>query len=980
MITRLFITLLFIGPFPALCEDFLWKAEVENRRIYLGGSVHYLRSEDYPIPAVFDRAFNDSKMLVLESDIDLSATQPIQDYINSKALLPSEKKLYSIVPISTYNAVQNFGSNHGYISTAFDGYRPWFINTFFANLTYSDLGFSADLGVDRKYLNLAKNQNKSRQFLETPQEAIDALASVPEPESVKSLNEQAGSINKGLLPVTNIDNLIKSWKSGDPQLYDPILLKMSIEYPQTFDAIVKKRNLLWLPKIENLLTGSDRAFVLVGALHYSGEYSLLKLLSAKGYSVSRAIPIDFLPKITSFPTNINRTVGQAAVLTVSAISGIPLTYQWKKSGIPISNGGGITGVTTESLSIASLQLVHAGDYSVTIGNSVGNVTSPVATLTVNPAIVAPSITSQPQSLIVTEGQVAQFSIVAAGSSPLNYQWQKDGQNIGGATSANFTIPSVQAANAGNYRVIVSNSAGSVSSAIVSLSTKVVLALPTIAVQPVSTVLQTGQRLMLTVQATGAGQLGYQWQKGGANIAGATAAQLTIQSVTSADAGEYRVLVNNSAGAIASAIAVVAVLPSNVAPAITVQPVALSIIAGQPFELKVTATGNPAPSYQWKRNGTDLVGATEATFSKLSATVGDSGSYQVLVFNTVGQVLSAKVFVNVDADGPITPASKVSIRMVPEVSVYGDNYSQWSLEWSESMNHNTVWFPLTNIVMSASGVQVIDLSEAQAGRFYRTIGGYVGVPAQMAVIPSGPFKMGAGIVGSAPIHTVNVSRFLIDRYEVSKELWDKVRAWAVVRNYNLPIGSSFAGPLQPIHSVNWYDAIKWCNARSEMEGVAPAYYTDSGFRNVYRSGELVPFFKKNTGYRLPTEAEWEKAARGGYTGKEFPWPESVGLNPTAANYSDSMIGQTTAVSSYPANGFGLYNVSGNVWEWCWDYYGEYSSIDQTDPQGPIQGSARVIRGGGWDNADIFCRVFSRISNGAPTSRGNSLGFRTVRSAQ
>ena len=972
--------IILLGVFSALGEDYLWKAEFGNRRVYLGGSVHYLRSEDYPIPAVFDSAFNDSKILVLESDVDLAETQAIQSYITTKALLPSGRRLQSIVPSSTYTAVQNFSSEHGYVSTAFDGYKPWFISTFFSNLTYADLGFSADLGVDRKYLKLAKNQNKPRQFLETPQEAIDALASVSESESVKSLNAQADLINKGLLPSTQIDEVIQAWKSGKPELYDPILLKMSVENPQMFNSVVKNRNLLWLPKIENLLKSADRAFVLVGSLHYSGDVSLLKLLSANGYAISRAVPVDFIPNLTMFTASFGRTVGQAAVLTVDAVSGTPLTYQWKKSGVPVANGNGISGATTATLSFASVQLAHAGDYSVTVSNSAGSVTSSVTTLTVMPVVVVPSITIQPQSLIVTQGQAAQFSVTAVGTAPLSYQWQKDDQNILGANAAVFTITSVQSANGGSYRVVVSNSAGSVTSSTAALTTKAAVFAPTIATQPVSSAVSLGQQLVLSVQASGSAPLGYQWQKAGVNLVGATAAQLTLKSVTLSDAGEYRVVVSSSAGSITSTVAVVAVVPANTAPVITSQPVGVSIGAGQPLELTVVATGIPNPRYQWQRNGVDLAGATDSVLRKLFASIDDSGSYQVLVFNTVGQVLSTKVTVTVESVGPKIPVAKLNIRLVPEVTILGEINSQWSLEWASSLTPEAPWFALTNFTLAASGSQVIDLSETQPGRYYRSIGGYVGVPASMSVIPTGPFQMGAEVAGSSPVHTVNVSKFVIDRYEVSKTLWDTVRNWAITRNYNLPAGSSFAGPLQPVHSVNWYDAIKWCNARSEMEGIAPVYYLDVGLRTVYRSGESLPYLKKNTGYRLPTEAEWEKAARGGYYGQEYPWPENISINPGNANYIDSQMGQTTAVSSYPANGYGIYNISGNVWEWCWDYYGAYLAGNQTDPQGVSQGNARVIRGGGWDNADNFCRVFSRISNGTPTSRGNSIGFRTVRSGQ
>ena len=964
MYSRFFI-LSVLAVFSALGEDYLWKAEIGNKRVYLGGSVHYLRSQDYPIPAIFDSAFNDSKTLVLEADIDLSETQQVQSYITTQALLPSGRLLQNIVPGNTYKAVQRFALDHGYISTAFDGYRPWFVNTFFANLTYADLGFSADLGVDRKYLTLAKNQNKTRQFLETPQEAISALAAVPESESVKSLNSQAELINKGLLPSTEIGDVIKSWKSGQPELYDPVLLKMSAEYPQTFDKIVKNRNLLWLPKIENLFNQPDRAFVLVGALHYSGDVSLLKLLSSKGYSISRAAGADFLPKIMAVSPNLSKTVGQPAVLTVDAISGTALSYQWRKSGVPVSNGNGISGATTSSLSFSSVQLSQAGDYSVTVSNSAGSVTSSVATLTVTPVVVVPSITIQPQSLIVTQGQTAQFSVTAVGTAPLSYQWQKDGQNIIGANAAVFTITSVQTVNAGSYRVVVSNSAGSVTSTAAVLTPKAAVFAPTIATQPVSSAVSLGQQLVLSVQASGSAPLGYQWQKGGVNIAGETADQFRFKSVTLSDAGEYCVVVSNSAGSIASTVAVVAVVPANTAPVITSQPVGVSIVAGQPLELTVVATGIPNPRYQWQRNSVDLAGATDSVLRKLSASIDDSGSYQVLVFNTVGQVLSTKVTVTVESVGPKIPVAKLNIRLVPEVTILGEINSQWSLEWASSLTPEAPWFALTNFTLAASGSQVIDLSETQPGRYYRSIGGYVGVPASMSVIPTGPFQMGAEVAGSSPVHTVNVSKFVIDRYEVSKTLWDTVRNWAITRNYNLPAGSSFAGPLQPVHSVNWYDAIKWCNARSEMEGIAPVYYLDVGLRTVYRS---------------PTEAEWEKAARGGYYGQEYPWPENISINPGNANYIDSQMGQTTAVSSYPANGYGIYNISGNVWEWCWDYYGAYLAGNQTDPQGVSQGNARVIRGGGWDNADNFCRVFSRISNGTPTSRGNSIGFRTVRSGQ
>jgi formylglycine-generating enzyme required for sulfatase activity len=215
---------------------------------------------------------------------------------------------------------------------------------------------------------------------------------------------------------------------------------------------------------------------------------------------------------------------------------------------------------------------------------------------------------------------------------------------------------------------------------------------------------------------------------------------------------------------------------------------------------------------------------------------------------------------------------------------------------------------------------------------------------------------------------------MDKWEVSIELWESVRGWGNAHGYNLVAGGSF-GAKHPVHSVTWFDVVKWCNARSEKEGRVPAYYEDGAMTQVYRSGEKVPAgVKWDTGYRLPTEAEWEKAARGGVAGKLYPWGTDE-ISPTWANYRDSNKNRTTPVGSYGANGYGLYDMAGNVWEWTWDWYGEYAQTAQTDPRGPSLGSSRVIRGGSWDFNAVYCRVAIR-NNGSPGGRIDINGFRSV----
>jgi len=251
------------------------------------------------------------------------------------------------------------------------------------------------------------------------------------------------------------------------------------------------------------------------------------------------------------------------------------------------------------------------------------------------------------------------------------------------------------------------------------------------------------------------------------------------------------------------------------------------------------------------------------------------------------------------------------------------------------------------------------------------------PEGMALIPAGPFQMGdARVAGALPVHTVMLSAFAIDKWEVSIELWESVRAWGNAHGYDLVAVGSF-GAKHPVHGVYWWEVVKWCNARSEKEGKVPAYYEDGAMTQVYRSGNKVPAgVKWNAGYRLPTEAEWEKAARGGVAGKLFPWGTDA-ISPALANYSESNKGKTMPIGSYGANGYELYDMAGNVWEWTWDFLGGYEQTAQTDPRGPSSGPGRVIRGGSWRNGAGNCRVADHFNNyGGTGARSDDYGFRSI----
>jgi formylglycine-generating enzyme required for sulfatase activity len=275
---------------------------------------------------------------------------------------------------------------------------------------------------------------------------------------------------------------------------------------------------------------------------------------------------------------------------------------------------------------------------------------------------------------------------------------------------------------------------------------------------------------------------------------------------------------------------------------------------------------------------------------------------------------------------------------------------------------------------------------------------------MVLIPAGAFTMGntvaadTDITDAAPVSTT-VSAFYMDVNEVTLSQWQSVYYWATSNGYSLSTGGG-KGPKYPVQGVSWYDCLKWCNARSEQAGKAPVYYTNDAQTTIYKTGkvDVTNTQAKWTanGYRLPTEAEWEKAARGGVSGQRFPWGNTINQNlanytsnypditydlgPNGFNANGSPSGTTPAdspVGSFASNGYGLNDMIGNVYEWCWDWYGT-PYAGGTDPLGSETGTGRVFRGGAWSPNAQWLRTAKRRARPAD-SQYNDFGFRSVLSA-
>jgi formylglycine-generating enzyme required for sulfatase activity len=432
------------------------------------------------------------------------------------------------------------------------------------------------------------------------------------------------------------------------------------------------------------------------------------------------------------------------------------------------------------------------------------------------------------------------------------------------------------------------------------------------------------------------------------------------------------------------------------------PATTGIEEGESVTFTVDSQGEGL-TYQWYLGQSGdtsqaIQGATSQTYNT-GALAADT-SYWVKVTNDAGSINSETVAVTINR--PPTIASQPTSQSIETgstatLTVSATGSAPFTYQWyrgnlgatTAPVGTNSPTFTTPALTVTTKYWVKITNAFGEANSNSVTVSL---TPTNMAFIPQGAYTM-----GDAPTRTVTLDAFYIGKYEVTKAEWDEVRTWGLSNGYtDIAAGSGRASD-NPVRDIAWHDTVKWFNARSQKEGLTPVYYTDDAQTTIYKAGSVnvtnAQVKWAASGYRLPTEAEWEKAARGGVDGKRFPWGGDT-IRHTQAHYIGSVSnydydyagrngynptygGDTSPVDAFAPYGYGVYGMAGNVQEWCWDWYGTYASGSQTNPRGAATGADRVLRGGAYVYQAPGLSVASRQFS-IPTTSNYYSGFRAVRS--
>jgi hypothetical protein len=496
----------------------------------------------------------------------------------------------------------------------------------------------------------------------------------------------------------------------------------------------------------------------------AGAYSVV-ITNAAG-SVTSAVALLTIatpPSITQQPSNLVVVQGQNATFSVGASGYAPLNYQWRL------NGAAIASTTSTSFTLIGATTTNAGNYDVVVSNPYGSATSTVAQLTV---LQPPLITSQPTNQNVAVSGSVTFQVAASGTATLNYQWWFNGTNAVGTNGNTLNLSAVQTSQAGGYTVVVTNSAGSVTSTVATLTVGVP---PAITQQPASLKVGQGQNASFNVASSGSAPVSYQWRFNGTTITGATSSSYSVLGATVSNGGAYDAIASNSYGSITSAVAQLTVL---VPPTITNQPTNQTVPAGSTVNFQVAASGTAALSYQWWFNGTNAVGSDTNVLTLSNVLSAQAGAYSVVAANGIGSATSSVAMLTVLLPPTITTQPTNQTVMVgANVSFYasatgtGPLAYQWSFMGTPLTGASTSSLSLTNVQAAEAGSYAVAVTNS--------VGSATSATATLKVLVS-PSITSPGVTGSSfslQVPTTTGLGYLLEYKDTLQDAsWTAINSW------------------------------------------------------------------------------------------------------------------------------------------------------------------------------------------------------------
>ena len=633
------------------------------------------------------------------------------------------------------------------------------------------------------------------------------------------------------------------------------------------------------------------------------------------------------PTITTQPKSQTVNEGGSVTFSVTATGTATLKYQWKK------NGTAISGATSSTYKISSVKSSDAGSYTVTVSNSAGSVTSSAATLTVNPVVID-TITINGDSSVDVGSTVTYTCTVKYSngtSKTVIPTW-----SVSPTTYASITSAGVLTGKAvGTVTLKATYTEGGVTKVVTkSVTVKAGVVKPSITTQPKSQTVTEGNSVTFSVVATGTATLKYQWKKNGTAISGATSSSYKISSVKASDEGSYTVTVSNSAGSVTSSAAALTVNPVLMLNSITIFANGTSLTVGRTTSLICKAYYNDGTTKTVMPIWSISSGINYASIDNEGNLTGDAaGTVVVQAKYTEGGVIKTATKTITIVSNP-DPEPKPVITTQPKSQTVTEDSSVTFIVGSTTSN-------------VSNGNKVVPLSNS--------------VNMDMIWIKPGSFTMGSpdgelGRRNNETPHQVAITEgYWLGKYEVTQEQYRAVMG-------NNP--SKFNGNRLPVEKVTWANAMEFCARLTEQEKAA---------------GRLPAGYE----YTLPTEAQWEYACRAGTTtelnsGKNLTSEENCPNMDQVGWYVSNSNATTKAVGQKQPNAWGLYDMHGNVWEWCLDWKGDYSLSAVIDPVGPNEGIYKTLRGGSWNYTAGYCRSAIRGSI-EPTKSNSYTGFRVALSA-